>query len=36
MRQITVKWGRFTLELPVELVLCVLFKAFLMIHNVNV
>ena len=36
MGRITVKWGKLQFELPVELLLCVLFKTFLMLHNVNV
>jgi hypothetical protein len=37
MRPVRVKWGKLYLEVPVELVLYLLFKAFLMFHyNVNV
>jgi hypothetical protein len=36
MGLVRVKWGKFTCELPGEIVLCVLFKAFLMLHNLNV
>ena len=37
MRLVRVKWGKLYLEVPVELVLYLLFKAFLMFHyNVNV
>jgi hypothetical protein len=36
MRQITVTWGKFKLELPAELVLLLLFKwAFLVAHFVS-
>jgi hypothetical protein len=35
MGKITVQWGKFKIELPVELLLCVLFKTFLLLHNVN-
>ncbi len=33
MRQIKVKWGKLDLELPAELVLYLLFKAFLLLHG---
>jgi hypothetical protein len=36
MRLVRVQWGKFKLELPMELLLLVLFKAFLIYHNVNV
>jgi hypothetical protein len=36
MGQVTVKWGKFKVELPAELLLCVLLKVFLLLHNVNV
>jgi len=35
MGQVTVRWGKFKVKLPVELLLCVLFRTFLMLHNVN-
>ena len=34
MRHITVTWGKLKVELPVEFLLYVLFKAFLMLHNI--
>ena len=34
MGQITVTWGKFKLELPAELLLFGLFRAFLMLHNI--
>jgi len=37
MRPVRVKWGKLNLELPAEIILFLLFKAFLMLHfNVNV
>jgi len=36
MRLVTVKWGKFKLELPAELLLFVLLKTFLILHNMNV
>jgi hypothetical protein len=36
MRQITVQWGRLKVELPAELALFLLLRAFLALHNVNV
>ena len=37
MRLVRVKWGKLYLEVPVEIILYLLFKAFLMAHyNVNV
>ena len=36
MRPVRVKWGKLNIELPAEIVLFLLFKAFLMFHNVNV
>ncbi len=37
MRPVRVKWGKLYLELPAEIFLYLLFKAFLMVHfNVTV
>jgi hypothetical protein len=36
MRRIIVRWGRLRVELPAELLLFVLFKAYLALHHVNV
>jgi len=36
MRQVSVKWGKFKLELPGEILIFLLYKAFLIIHNMNV
>ena len=36
MRLVRVRWGKFKLELPAELLLCVLLKLFLILHNRNV
>jgi hypothetical protein len=36
MRLITVQWGKFKLELPAEIFLFLLFKAFLMLHKTNI
>jgi hypothetical protein len=36
MGRISVKWGKVEVELPAELLLFVLFKTFLVLHNVNV
>jgi len=36
MRLVRVKWGKLYVELPAEIILYLLFKAFLMLHNVNV
>jgi hypothetical protein len=37
MRPVRVKWGKLNLELPAEIILYRLFKAFLMVHfNVTV
>jgi len=37
MRPVRVKWGKLNFEAPAEIVLFLLFKAFLMLHsNVNV
>ena len=35
MRLVKVEWGKFKLELPAEFLLYLLFKAFLMVHNVD-
>ena len=35
MGRITVKWGKFKLELPGEIFFFLLYKAFLMLHNLN-
>jgi len=36
MRLVTVKWGKLVIEVPVEIVLFLLLKAFLMVHKMNV
>ena len=36
MRPITVKWGKLYLEVPAELILYLLFKAFLVLHSLNI
>ena len=37
MRPVRVKWGKLNFEVPAEIILYLLFKAFLMFHyNVNV
>ena len=37
MRLVRVKWGKLYVEAPAEIILFLLFKAFLMLHfNVNV
>ena len=36
MRPVRVKWGKFELELPGEILIFLLYKAFLIIHNMNV
>jgi len=36
MRPITVKWGKLYLEVPAELILYLLFKAFLVLHVLNI
>jgi hypothetical protein len=36
MRLVTVQWGKFKLELPAEIILFLLFKAFLVIHSMNI
>jgi hypothetical protein len=36
MRLIRVKWGKLYLELPGEIIIALLIKAFLMLHNKNV
>ena len=36
MRLVRVKWGKLLIELPEELVLFWLLRAFLMFHNTNV
>ena len=35
MRLIKVQWGKLHLELPEEVFLFLLFKAFLALHNMN-
>ena len=35
MGQITVKWGKLHIELPGEVFLAVLFKAFLIAHHLS-
>jgi hypothetical protein len=35
MRHVTATWGKLKVELPVEFLLALLFKAFLIAHNVN-
>lgn len=35
MRLVTVKWGKLTLEVPAEIILFLLFKAFLLLHDRN-
>ena len=34
MGQVTVTWGKFEVELPAELLLFSLFRAFLMLHQI--
>ena len=36
MRLVTVKWGKLYLELPAEIFLYLLFKAFLVLHSLNI
>ena len=36
MGLVRVKWGKLYVELPGEIFLALLFKAFLMFHNLNV
>ena len=36
MRPVTVKWGNLHLEVPAEVFLYLLFKAFLMLHLLNI
>jgi len=36
MTPITVKWGKLHLEVPTELILYLLFKAFLVLHSLNI
>jgi hypothetical protein len=36
MRLVRVKWGKLSFELPGEIFLFLLVKAFLMLHNLNV
>jgi hypothetical protein len=36
MRLLRVKWGKMLVEVPTEIILCVLLKAFLMLHKLNV
>ena len=36
MRPITVKWGKLYLEVPAEIILYLLFKAFLVLHLLNI
>jgi hypothetical protein len=36
MRLLRVKWGKLLIEVPTEIILCVLFKALLMLHKLNV
>jgi hypothetical protein len=36
MRLITVKWGKFKLELPGEVLVLLAIKAFLIVHNSDV
>jgi len=36
MRPITVKWGKLYLEVPAEIILYLLFKAFLVLHSLNI
>jgi hypothetical protein len=35
MRPLRVKWGKLDLEVPVELILRLLLKAFQLFHNTN-
>ena len=35
MRLVRVKWGKLLFELPGEILLFLLFKAFLWLHNIN-
>jgi len=36
MRPVRVEWGKLYLELPGEIFIALLLKAFLMLHNLNV
>ena len=36
MRLIRVEWGKFKLELPADIFVLLLLRAFLMFHNMNV
>jgi len=36
MRLVRVRWGKLVIEVPVEIVLFLLLKAFLMVHKMNV
>ena len=36
MGLVKVKWGKFSLELPGEILLFVLVKTFLMLHKMNI
>jgi len=36
MRLVTVKWGKFKLELPGEIFLLLAIRAFLIVHNTDV
>ncbi len=36
MRLIRVEWGKFKLELPADILVFLLLRAFLMFHNMNV
>jgi hypothetical protein len=36
MRPMRVKWGKLYLEVPVEILLFLLVKAFLLVHKLNV
>jgi hypothetical protein len=35
MRRITVKWGKFKLEIPGEMFLLLAIKTFLFLHNLS-
>ncbi len=36
MRLIRVRWGKFRLELPAEIFIFLLVKAFLMLHSMHI